>query len=178
MNKIHCILLLLHVLPLTISRKTKKEMRASYPNDTFTSKENKGKTVFELPFCDKKDECVVSGCRRVVIDSFVNDEEVNELLEITRIGMTDSFDLGGPTILDINSGFVRDPSGSLRPLYVVDYLSFIFNSSIENTDTVRKRRIRFLDDSTICIETSLREFDSKCSERLKSQIFISLHLRS
>ena len=100
-----------------ISRKTSSKTR-QYPNDTFTSKENTGKTVFELPRCVKKDECAVSGCRRVVIDSFVTDEEVDELLEIARIGMTDSFDLGGPTILDINSGFVRDPSGSLRPLCV------------------------------------------------------------
>lgn len=109
-------LIMLLVCVPVISRKTSSKTR-QYPNDTFTSTENKGKTVFELPHCVVKSECVVSGCKRVVVDSFVTNEEVDELLEIARIGMTDSFDLGGPTILDINSGFVRDPSGNLRTLY-------------------------------------------------------------
>ena len=108
-----------HILGIATSTlSTKDKSPKTYPNDTLTPILSKvGRTEFQLPNCEVKDECVVSGCKRVVYDGFVTDAEVEELLEIASIGMKDSFDLGGPTILDINTGYVRDPSGKLRTLY-------------------------------------------------------------
>lgn len=50
-------------------------------------------------------------CGRAVMDNFVTPKEVIQLLEVAEIGMANRSMLGGPTIMDINTGFVRDSRG-------------------------------------------------------------------
>lgn len=61
--------------------------------------------------------CTPEHCRRVVADGFVTREENDALLRIARKGMAYSnaaAEFGGPTIMDINSGFVRDQDGMIN----------------------------------------------------------------
>ncbi|GMF29605.1 unnamed protein product [Phytophthora lilii] len=51
-------------------------------------------------------------CGRAVIDNFVTPKQVTQLRNIAEIGMQNRSKLGGPTIMDINTGFVRD----IRPV--------------------------------------------------------------
>ena len=55
--------------------------------------------------------CLVSACRRVVQDGIFTDDEVGALKAIAQKGMDTRSSLGGPTILDINSGNLRDTAG-------------------------------------------------------------------
>ncbi|RLN70086.1 hypothetical protein BBJ28_00006463 [Nothophytophthora sp. Chile5] len=50
-------------------------------------------------------------CGRAVRDNFVTPEEVVQLREIAEIGMANRSDLGGPTIMDVNTGYVKDSDG-------------------------------------------------------------------
>ena len=50
-------------------------------------------------------------CKRVVQDGFVNAQEVAQLRAIAAKGMAGRPSLGGPTIMDINTGYVRDDQG-------------------------------------------------------------------
>ncbi|GLE11351.1 hypothetical protein PINS_up023731 [Pythium insidiosum] len=50
-------------------------------------------------------------CGRAVRDGFVTPAEVAQLREIAEIGMANRSRLGGPTIMDINTGFVKDNNG-------------------------------------------------------------------
>jgi hypothetical protein len=55
-------------------------------------------------------------CARIVMDEIFTQTEIQNLHEIAKKGMANKT-LGGPTILDINTGFVRDSSG-LENLFV------------------------------------------------------------
>jgi hypothetical protein len=55
--------------------------------------------------------CVTSHCARFVEDGLFTDEEVSNLLDIARLGMATRESVGGPTILDINTGYIRDTNG-------------------------------------------------------------------
>lgn len=55
-------------------------------------------------------------CARIVIDGAFEDVDVQNLHKIAQKGMINKT-LGGPTILDINTGFVRD-SGGLENLFM------------------------------------------------------------
>ncbi|KAJ0399044.1 hypothetical protein ATCC90586_004503 [Pythium insidiosum] len=66
----------------------------------------------------KKSRGFVAGCHqignhcgRAVRDRFVTPEEVEQLREIAETGMANRSRLGGPTIMDINTGFVKDNNG-------------------------------------------------------------------
>ncbi|KAI9905540.1 hypothetical protein PsorP6_013467 [Peronosclerospora sorghi] len=61
-----------------------------------------------VPGCHQEDETM---CGRVVMDNFVTPKQVTQLREIAETGMRNRSKLGGPTIMDINSGFVRDSEG-------------------------------------------------------------------
>lgn len=61
-----------------------------------------------MPGCHQENETT---CGRAVIDNFVTPEQVAQLREIAEIGMQNRSTLGGPTIMDINTGFVRDSEG-------------------------------------------------------------------
>lgn len=50
-------------------------------------------------------------CGRAVKDNFVSPEEVVQLREIAETGMTNRSKLGGPTIMDVNTGYVKDGQG-------------------------------------------------------------------
>uniref|UniRef100_M4BJF2 Uncharacterized protein n=1 Tax=Hyaloperonospora arabidopsidis (strain Emoy2) TaxID=559515 RepID=M4BJF2_HYAAE len=50
-------------------------------------------------------------CGRVVMDNFVKPGQVTQLREIAEIGMESRSKIGGPTIMDINTGFVRNSEG-------------------------------------------------------------------
>jgi hypothetical protein len=55
--------------------------------------------------------CLTATCKRVVVDGIFSNEEVDSLLRIAKNGMDTRDNLGGPTILDINSGHIRDTAG-------------------------------------------------------------------
>ncbi|KAL4175440.1 hypothetical protein KRP22_000406 [Phytophthora ramorum] len=61
-----------------------------------------------VPGCHQENE---TRCGRALIDDFVTPEQVTQLLKIAEIGMQNRSQLGGPTIMDINTGFVRDSEG-------------------------------------------------------------------
>lgn len=50
-------------------------------------------------------------CGRAVRDHFITPEEVLQLREIAEIGMANRSKLGGPTIMDVNTGYVKDGDG-------------------------------------------------------------------
>lgn len=50
-------------------------------------------------------------CGRALRDNFVSPEDVIALREIAEIGMANRSRLGGPTIMDVNTGFVKDSNG-------------------------------------------------------------------
>lgn len=57
------------------------------------------------------DGCHALQCGRVVIDDFITQEEKRILLELVKRGMSFASakaSKGGPTIMDVNTGFVRD----------------------------------------------------------------------
>lgn len=58
-----------------------------------------------------KKECIPSECLRRVIDGVFSDADVERLHEIAKKGMSQRTELGGPTILDINTGYIRDIDG-------------------------------------------------------------------
>lgn len=57
--------------------------------------------------------CHLAGdsCGRAVKDAFVTPEEVDQLREIAEVGMANRSRLGGPTIMDVNTGYVKDGDG-------------------------------------------------------------------
>ncbi|POM58056.1 hypothetical protein PHPALM_37348 [Phytophthora palmivora] len=61
-----------------------------------------------VPGCHQENETM---CGRALIDNFVTPKQVTQLREIAEIGMQNRSKLGGPTIMDINTGFVRDSEG-------------------------------------------------------------------
>eukprot|EP00510_Aplanochytrium_minuta_P000416 CAMPEP_0184008600 /NCGR_PEP_ID=MMETSP0954-20121128/2071_1 /TAXON_ID=627963 /ORGANISM="Aplanochytrium sp, Strain PBS07" /LENGTH=130 /DNA_ID=CAMNT_0026287743 /DNA_START=271 /DNA_END=664 /DNA_ORIENTATION=+ len=48
---------------------------------------------------------------RYVVDDFVSKEDVDILLGMMKRGMASSSQDGGPTIMDVNSGFLKDSEG-------------------------------------------------------------------
>jgi hypothetical protein len=63
------------------------------------------------PFVRK---CHTKTCKRVVQDEFASDDEVALLRGIAEKGMLSKRSDGGPTIMDLNSGFVRDGAGVIN----------------------------------------------------------------
>lgn len=50
-------------------------------------------------------------CGRAVRDQFITPQEVLQVREIAEIGMANRSKLGGPTIMDVNTGYVKDGDG-------------------------------------------------------------------
>lgn len=67
--------------------------------------------------------CVPTSCLRKVVDGIFSDEDVNKLHEIAQKGMNTRAAVGGPTILDINTGYIRDSAG-LDNLFIKSTDSF------------------------------------------------------
>ncbi|GMF39551.1 unnamed protein product [Phytophthora fragariaefolia] len=64
-----------------------------------------------VPGCHQENETL---CGRALVDNFVTPKQVTQLREIAEIGMKGRSKLGGPTIMDINTGFVRDSDGLIN----------------------------------------------------------------
>ena len=58
--------------------------------------------------------CLTSMCKRIIRDGMFTDDEVAALKAIAVKGMAKRVSLGGPTILDINSGHLRDTAGLIN----------------------------------------------------------------
>lgn len=58
--------------------------------------------------------CHPTACARRVMDDLVTPEQLQTLLSIARRGMAPAADGGGPTILDVNSGYMKDTEGLKR----------------------------------------------------------------
>lgn len=56
-------------------------------------------------------ECLTQNCARRVVDGIFDQADVDKLLAIANKGMSQRTDFGGPTILDINTGYIRDSKG-------------------------------------------------------------------
>ena len=69
------------------------------------------------------DGCYPTTCGRMVVDDFFSAPEVAQLLEIVEMGMAAAGSptslQGGPTIMDLNTGMLRDADG-LKFLYPED----------------------------------------------------------
>eukprot|EP00602_Paraphysomonas_sp_CaronLab_P009781 CAMPEP_0185026834 /NCGR_PEP_ID=MMETSP1103-20130426/11351_1 /TAXON_ID=36769 /ORGANISM="Paraphysomonas bandaiensis, Strain Caron Lab Isolate" /LENGTH=265 /DNA_ID=CAMNT_0027560553 /DNA_START=73 /DNA_END=870 /DNA_ORIENTATION=+ len=50
-------------------------------------------------------------CSRVVLDGAFSERDITDLRDIAAKGMSARESMGGPTILDINTGFLRDTNG-------------------------------------------------------------------
>jgi hypothetical protein len=55
--------------------------------------------------------CGTNSCGRRVVDNLFSEEDIASLLRIVEKGMSHRESLGGPTILDINTGYIRDSAG-------------------------------------------------------------------
>jgi hypothetical protein len=55
--------------------------------------------------------CITTKCGRQVVDGIFSDEDITKLHDIVEKGMATRELLGGPTILDINTGYIRDSKG-------------------------------------------------------------------
>jgi hypothetical protein len=76
---------------------------------------------------DAKYECLPAECSRHVIDGVFEESDITALHSIAEKGMNSRGpSLGGPTILDINTGFVRDSNG-LENLFTRDVAGKIFS---------------------------------------------------
>lgn len=53
-------------------------------------------------------------CARVMYDDFLTAAEVSHLRSIADVGMAGRSKLGGPTIMDMNSGYVKDGQGLMN----------------------------------------------------------------
>ena len=70
--------------------------------------------------CNSTSTCGERQCDRVVVDDFISETDIERLISIAERGM-DAADAdaaaGGPTIFDINSGYVMAPGARLENLY-------------------------------------------------------------
>lgn len=62
-------------------------------------------TIFE------KSQCHTDQCGRKVVDGIFSTKDIEQLHRIVEKGMSHRDSLGGPTILDINTGYIRDSAG-------------------------------------------------------------------
>eukprot|EP01041_Mallomonas_annulata_P008030 gene8031-16458_t len=56
-------------------------------------------------------ECHPHNCARIIMDNVFSIEDIDNLHSIALKGMSQRPALGGPTILDINTGYIRDSDG-------------------------------------------------------------------
>jgi len=97
----------------------------AYPTNLWTrrwSPSDSTEQRWEVPCSQQYEEgdtgliagCHPERCGRAVFDNFISKAEVQQLREIVAAGMTyasNEAQLGGPSIMDINSGFIKFPDG-------------------------------------------------------------------
>ncbi|KAG5180008.1 hypothetical protein JKP88DRAFT_200696 [Tribonema minus] len=82
-----------------------------------------------IPGCHPRPD-VPGSCARIAMSEFASKDEVALLIDMAERGMAGRSKAGGPTILDINGGFLRDPQGVVNiykgreSLYSVDEYRF------------------------------------------------------
>ena len=59
-----------------------------------------------------------SSCDRFIRDDLFSSEETDTLLHIALKGMGNASSAGGPTILDLNTGYLRDSESGLKNLFL------------------------------------------------------------
>lgn len=59
----------------------------------------------------EKSQCHTDQCGRKVVDGIFSSQDIEQLHQIVKKGMSYRESLGGPTILDINTGYIRDSAG-------------------------------------------------------------------
>ena len=69
--------------------------------------------------------CLTSSCQRVIEDGIFTDEEIGQLLAIAEKGMSMRNSKGGPTLLDINTGYLRDTEGRKNLQKFTTYFRYI-----------------------------------------------------
>lgn len=57
------------------------------------------------------DSCIPDNCRRRIVDGVFTEDDITILRTIAEKGMSTRPNIGGPTILDINTGYIRDSAG-------------------------------------------------------------------
>ena len=72
--------------------------------------------------------CLTSSCGRIINDNLFTNEEISRLKTIAEKGMSKRLSSGGPTILDINTGYIRDTNG-LENLFSDNIESSIYSES-------------------------------------------------
>jgi hypothetical protein len=55
--------------------------------------------------------CITKRCGQIIQDGLFSDDDVSSLRAIAEKGMSNRVATGGPTILDINTGYIRDTNG-------------------------------------------------------------------
>jgi len=82
------------------------------------SVQNDADFTFENPTCNQQygdiklsPKCITQTCARHVTDGLFTESDIERLHLIVEKGMSQRPSLGGPTILDINTGYVRDTMG-------------------------------------------------------------------
>lgn len=55
--------------------------------------------------------CVPKKCGRRIVDGLFSEDDITNLHDIVKKGMAHREAVGGPTILDINTGYIRDSKG-------------------------------------------------------------------
>lgn len=68
-------------------------------------------TAVQCKTNDEPDGCYPQACARKVVDGLFSTEEVQALKDIALKGYATRESTGGPTILDINTGYIRDSAG-------------------------------------------------------------------
>lgn len=58
-----------------------------------------------------KPSCTPETCKRKIIDDIFSEDDIDILHSIAEKGMATRESVGGPTILDINTGYIRDSRG-------------------------------------------------------------------
>lgn len=83
----------------------------------YDSGECKGR---DLESIGRNPKCYSDKCLRFIGDNIFESNDITSLLQIAEKGMNTRVSNGGPTILDINTGYIRDTEG-LANLFGDDY---------------------------------------------------------
>lgn len=90
------------------------------------------------------DSCIPDKCRRRIVDGVFTEEDINVLRAIAEKGMATRPNIGGPTILDINTGYIRDSAG-LENLFMQSQTVFSSDDFSHYGRIIRRLREEIMD---------------------------------
>ena len=112
-------MLLSKIVVVLLALYMQRECLASVP--VLKSKQDIGRMQFYTKHCKSRTpedvaqntKCYSKNCMRLVLDDEVESAHVSDLLALAKKGMDfrSADGVGGPTILDINTGYIRDSNG-------------------------------------------------------------------